>query len=225
MGASPETATEADRRAWRIALLLTGDAGRADAVMVRVLAAQPELEAIPPSRRDRLVLLRARETMAGGARKPPIGLLERVRTAHLQRRGDEEAAAQREGVFSGVANALLQFSLRTPHQRHEALMLHRVEGMDLRETARAMDCSTTAAARHIEAAEQAVAEAMGQDYTRASAMLRAQAREAAPGPSVLRTRRVVLRRRRWRRIAMWITTLALLGAVAWGAWWLLRRSP
>jgi len=225
MGATPETATDAERRAWRIALLLTGDAARADAGMVSVLAAQPDLEAIPPARRDRLVLLRARESLAGGLSKPSIGLLERLRTAHLQRRGDEAAPASRDAVFSAVANALLQFSLRTPHQRHEALMLHRVEGMDLRQTARAMDCSTTAAARHLEAAEQAVAEAMGRDYTRASAMLRAQAREATPGPSVHRTRRVVLRRRRWKRAAMWVTTLALLGAVAWGAWWLLRRSP
>ena len=220
--------TNAERRAWRLALLLTGSPGAAERVILRVLDAQPDLEAVEPSRRDRLVILRAREETASASNPPRPAFAERVRAAHMQRRGVTPTDdADERPPFEGVANALLQLSRRLPRQQHEALMLHRVEGLELRQTARAMDCSTTAAARHLDEAERVIAETMGLDYAEAGAMLHRQARDAPVGEVVLRMRVVIERRRRVRTIVLSLVVLVALAACAVAAWllWPTGASP
>jgi RNA polymerase sigma-70 factor (ECF subfamily) len=209
----------AEARAWRLALLLTGAADAADRIMLRVLDAQPDLDTVEPVRRDRLVILRAREEAYGATNTPRPGFAERVRAAHLERRGVTPAdASDDRRPFEGVANALLQLSMRLPRQQHEALMLHRVEGLELRQTARAMDCSTTAAARHLDEAERVIAESMGRDYASAGQMLRRQAHEAPVGEVVVRMRVVMERRQRVRVAILSAIVVVLLGACAVAAW-------
>ncbi|MFG0274504.1 MAG: hypothetical protein ACF8QF_05555 [Phycisphaerales bacterium] len=225
MAPIPPEPTPAERRAWRLALLLTGDAAGADAVAVRVLEAQPDLDAIEPMRRDRLVVLRAREHATGQLAQPAVGFADRLRAGHLRRRGvDAEAETAPAQAFSGLANALMQFSLRRPRQQHEALMLHRVEGMELRDTARAMDCSTTAAARHLDEAERVIADTMGADYPTAGAALREQSAEATPGDEVVRVRVLMAKMRRIRTVLLAAITLLLIGACAVTVWLLLTRG-
>jgi predicted DNA-binding protein (UPF0251 family) len=211
--------TKAEARAWRLALLLTGSADAADRVMLCVLGAQPDLEALDPSRRDRLVVLRSREEAYRPTNPPRPGFAERVRAAHLERRGvtpTDEADDRRP--FEGVANALLQLSRRLPRQQHEALVLHRVEGLELRQTARAMDCSTTAAARHLDEAERVIAESMGRDYASAGQMLHRQAHEAPVGEVVVRMRVAIERRRRVRTIILGLVVVGLVGACGIAVW-------
>lgn len=221
-GAIPEP-TPAEQRAWRLALLLTGDAASADRIAISVLEAQPDLEALEPMRRDRLVILRAREDASGQLGAPAVGFADRLRAGHLRKRGVEDAS-EPAPAFDGLANALLQLSLRRPRQQHEALMLHRVEGMELRDTARAMDCSTTAAARHIDEAERAIAEAMGADYPGAGAMLREQAANATPGEEVVRVRVMLAKMRRFRTVMLALITLLLIGGCAVAVWLLWPRG-
>lgn len=219
MGAPLPEPTQAERRAWRLALLLTGSPAAADRVVLRVLDAQPDLDALEPIRRDRLVVLRAREEDTRPSNPPRPGFAERVRAAHLQRRGVTPAEeADERHPFDGVANALLQLSRRLPRQQHEAIMLHRVEGFELRDTARAMDCSTTAAARHLDEAERVVAETMGRDYTAAGRMLRRQAIDAPTGEVVVRMRVAIERFKRVRTIILSVIIVLVLAACAIAAW-------
>ena len=50
-----------ERRIWRLAFLLAGDADRAAALIATVLRDQPHPERLEPGRLDRLVILHARE--------------------------------------------------------------------------------------------------------------------------------------------------------------------
>jgi hypothetical protein len=55
-----------ERRAYRLATLLTGDAGRALAVMEQVLATRPDLRTLDGAHLDRLTILACREVDAEG---------------------------------------------------------------------------------------------------------------------------------------------------------------
>ena len=207
---------QAERRAWRLALLLTGRRAAADAVTLAALASQPDLLALPEVRRDRLVLLRARE-WAQGAPMGGRGTLERMRAGHQRERG---VPFEPEAVFQGVANAGIQLALALGRQSLEAWALHRIEGLELREVARSMDCSTQAAARYLDDAETRLSSSMGADYTDAMNAIRAQALSSDPGPMLQRRRTRVLRARMARHIAIAAVLVAGLAVVGL---WLLGR--
>ena len=115
------------RRAYRLATLLTGDPVGAVRVLEAVERSQPDLRAIDSARLDRLTILRSREVTAG-----PLPA--------------EALPADAAGAIAGLAA-----------QPREAWMLIRAYGLPLRETARAMDCSVTATKRHVELADQRMA--------------------------------------------------------------------
>jgi DNA-directed RNA polymerase specialized sigma24 family protein len=118
-------------RVYRLATLLTGKPLEATRVIEEVVRAQPDLAALDDAHLDRLTVLRARELAPG-------------------RLADER-------VPHDVAAALAAL----PAQQREAFVFARVDGKPQREMARAMDCSVTAAARHLEQAEAAMGAAAG----------------------------------------------------------------
>ncbi len=127
-----------ERRVHRLATLLTGDPGRAAAVVDAVLDAQPDPRRLDSARLDRLTILRCREL----ARSNGVG---------------EGATLVAEGVPTRLTEALG----RMPAQQREAWVLTRVYRLPERESARAMDCSVTALRRHVERADGRVATAFG----------------------------------------------------------------
>ncbi len=116
-----------ERRAYRLATLLTGDPSKALGVLEAVERSQPDLRAIADARLDRLTILRSREVTAGPLPAEALG-------------------ADAAGAIAGLAV-----------QPREAWLLIRTYGLPLRETARAMDCSVTATKRHIELADRQMA--------------------------------------------------------------------
>lgn len=122
-----------ERRVYRLALLLTGNARAAWRVIVAVVDAQPDLRKLDGPHMDRLTVLRSREIKPGRLRG--------------------------EGVPLRVAEAMMQLS---PQQR-EAWVFARVYGLPLREMAKSMDCSTTATERHLAAADHAMTTMLGDE--------------------------------------------------------------
>ncbi len=116
-----------ERRAYRLATLLTGDPVGAVGVLEAVERSQPDLRAIASARLDRLTVLRSREVTV---RPLPA----------------ETLPADAAGAIADLAA-----------QPREAWVLIRAYGLPLRETARAMDCSVTATKRHLELADQRMA--------------------------------------------------------------------
>lgn len=230
----------AERRAWRLAVLLTGDADVATRITESALESQPRLGDLPQSRVDRLIILRAREwAQAAGAfhtrpgSRPGSGprrpLLTRLRESHRAARGQRRQNASAEApdqpdersdplqLFAGDA-APLRAALRDlTRQGQEAWILHELDGKDLLETARAMDCSRSAAARHIERARGAITERLGDKRRRATHALRAQAHALDPGVFISRRRAKVRRRRLARAIGLGFGLL-VVGAAIWMIW-------
>jgi DNA-directed RNA polymerase specialized sigma24 family protein len=117
------------------------------------------------------------------------------------------------------------FRLLTPQQR-EAFILTRGERLDLRQLAVAMDCSSSAAANHLLAANQSMQSIAADAFdAQTKAMMNVYASltpaedliiadiSAAAGNAV---------RRRWRRSAGNILKLGLLALAAWTIWQLSR---
>ena len=120
-----------ERRAYRLATLLTGDPVAAVGVVEAMVRAQPDLRVLDTARLDRLTVLRSREITAVALRAPALDV----------------AAA---GALASLAE-----------QPREAWLLARTYGLTPRETARAMDCSVTATARHVERADDVMARVLG----------------------------------------------------------------
>lgn len=107
-----------------------------------------------------------------------------------------------------------------PVQQREAFILHHGERLNPRMLGVAMDCSTSAAATHLDAASLALravsgehADALTAVLTRAYAALRGAHADARPTARV-HVRRA--RRQRWlRRIARILLLTLVLGAIAW----------
>ncbi|MFG0258070.1 MAG: sigma factor-like helix-turn-helix DNA-binding protein [Phycisphaerales bacterium JB043] len=195
--------TQSELIAQRLALLLTGDEARADAVLGVVLASQADLDAIEIARVRRLVILRSREESL--TREPTSRpWFERVRARHLQARGEhrEERSDTRPEVFDGIALVALRACERLDRQQMEAWLLHRVEDLDLRQAARAMDCSTSALQRHLERAEESLTRTLGGEYVEAIDSLRAQSRRERVLASLLWTRERLRRARTLRRVVV-----------------------
>lgn len=120
-----------ERRAYRLATLLTGDPAGAVGVLEAVERSQPDLRAMDSARLDRLTVLRSREVQPG-----PLPA---------------------EALPPAAARAIADLGA----QPREAWLLVRAYGLPLRETAKAMDCSVTATTRHIERADDVLASSLG----------------------------------------------------------------
>ncbi len=120
-----------ERRAYRLATLLTGDPVAAMGVVEAMVRVQRDLRVLDTARLDRLTVLRSREVT-------PRALC---------------AAA----MDADAAGALASLAV----QPREAWLLSRTYGLTRREPARAMDCSVTATARHVERADDVMARMLG----------------------------------------------------------------
>jgi hypothetical protein len=145
------------RRIWRLAFLLTGDADRAASVIGTVLRDQPRPETLEAGRLDRLIILHAREV--------PRGMTPAITMGPDAARG------------MGVLLAL-------PEQPREAWVLTRHDGLDELRVSRAMDCSRTAVARHLQAADEQMGHRLGESLARCVAALRKEADAIDPGPLI-----------------------------------------
>lgn len=123
-----------ERRAYRLATLLTGDPVAAMDVVEAMVRAQPDLRVLDTARLDRLTVLRSREITPGTPGRLPADVL----------------GADAAGALDSLAT-----------QPREAWLLARTYGLSPRETARAMDCSVTATARHVERADDVMARMLG----------------------------------------------------------------
>jgi DNA-directed RNA polymerase specialized sigma24 family protein len=107
-----------------------------------------------------------------------------------------------------------------PYQQREALVLHDCEGLDLRQTAVAMDCSTEAAGNHLTAGREQMRMIAGPDYERLAAALKRTYQGLTP-PEELRipSVRKYIRRYLWpRRIKRLIAVVVIVGVLA-GIYW------
>lgn len=109
-------------------------------------------------------------------------------------------------------------------QQREALILHDCEGLDLRRTAVAMDCSTEAAGNHLEAARRQLMLIAGPDYERLSEALRRTYQGLTPSEELrLPAVRSMVGRHLWpRRIRRAMTVILALGVLASIYWGLSR---
>jgi len=111
-----------------------------------------------------------------------------------------------------------------PFQQREAFLLSYGEKMDLRATAVAMDCSTTAAQTHLSAAEQSLAKLSGDNFEGLRARF-AEAYRASPPPGdlvIAGTSRRHARKRFWLRMLRLIQLLIAAGALVLA--WRIYRS-
>lgn len=161
-----------ERRIWRLAFLLTGNAHAAAELIHGVTRSRPDPATLEPARLDRLIVLRSREHPAGGEPQMP-GAPDDARLA-------------------------LRSALALPPQPLEAWILTRVDELDALHVSRAMDCSRTAAGNHLAAADERMKSRLGPDHDRAVAALRAYADSIDPVPLIAAARRRAAERRRRR---------------------------
>lgn len=183
-----------ERRVYRLATLLSGDPAAATRVISDVLDAQPDLARLDSTHADRLTILRTRELLASMPKSTAAIIVD-------------------DALPHDIARALAHLE---PQQR-EAWVLMRVYRMTDRETARTMDCSATATARHVELAESALREARGRERAEAAAEA---VRTYAMSIDVPPFHRRRIRRRRQMRLLAW---LAIPVAIAVLALWLWQR--
>lgn len=180
-----------ERRVWRLAWLLTG--GREDLcarLVAECLDAQPDLRRLDPAHLDRLVVLAARRRIRG---------------------------VPRPAEPSSPGRRLLAAAAGLPPQLREAWVFARLDGLGPMEMARAMDCSKTAALRHLERADSELSGRFGADLPAMLDGLRAEADLAAPGKALTAFRSQRRRRRRIRAALVGFAAAAagLAGLLAW----------
>ena len=179
-------------RVYRLATLLTGDPVKATRVIEAVVDAQPDVRRLDSAHLDRLTVLRSREIEPAEIADPALG--------------------------PAAAGALA----RLPDQAREAWVLTHAYQLGLRETSRAMDCSTTATRRHLEHAEQSLAAALGNAVEIARKRLGAYSMSLSI-PDFFRARR--RRRHQARRLLLALCLLALIAAILWVAGQVAGQSP
>lgn len=215
-----------ERRVWRLAYLLTGaDESAAAALVARVVDAQPDLEGVDTGRLDRLVVLSAREWAASpsgrkrahGRLAPPTAVsTSPTRPPASAAAGPALPASARDQrlPLHGIAAQALQAAVRLPRQSLEAWILGRIDELDGVGVARAMDCSRTAAQRHLELADRAMSETLGDGLGPAITALRSAVDTLDPGAAVHAYRVVRRRERRIRRaIIAGAAVMAVLAAI------------
>lgn len=171
-------------RVWRLAWLLSG--GREELcarVAAACLDARPDLEQLDPAHLNRLVVLAARR---------------RVR------------AAPAVAPDAPDAIRLLAAVCSMNRQRTEAWIFSHIDGLGPMEMARAMDCSKTAALRHLERAEAELAQRFGPALPAMLESLRAAADRVAPSAAHAAFR---AERRRRRRVKLALIAFAALALV------------
>ena len=109
-----------------------------------------------------------------------------------------------------------------PRQQTEAFLLHHGERLNERLLGVAMDCSTHAAATHLNAATDAMRRIGGDQFTGLTAAVERAYLALTPGDAAVTTsvgRQVksALWRRRVRRLVRRVILLLVLGAIAYGA--------
>jgi Sigma-70, region 4 len=176
-----------ERRVYRLATLLAGNPIAASRVIEAVVDAQPDLANLDSAHMDRLTVLRSREI------KPATLVSELVPIS----------------LAEGIASL-------SPQQR-EAWILARVYRVSEREMSRAMDCSVTAAARHLEQADAAVTKQLGPIAPAAASTLLAYSMTL----DVPKFYRVQQQRQRNFRFAIMVIAagLAALVLAAIAMWW------
>jgi DNA-directed RNA polymerase specialized sigma24 family protein len=110
-----------------------------------------------------------------------------------------------------------------PRQQQEAFLLQYGVRFNLRDAARAMECSTEAAANHLAGAVEGMKLVAAEGFERLSARVGAAYARLTPGEELVipnvagMVRRYVWPRRVW-RILVRVLTLVVLVAMIWGAW-------
>ena len=117
---------------------------------------------------------------------------------------------------------------KLPDQQQEAFLLHFGEHFTLRDSARAMDCSTHAATTHLQAAEEHLRLIAGGEFEPLAARFAHAYAHLAPDERlVVPTVSQLVRRHLWpRRVlrVIWrVILLTLLAALAYAAWWIYRH--
>jgi hypothetical protein len=115
-----------------------------------------------------------------------------------------------------------------PFQQREAFILHHGGRFDHRRLATAMDCSTEAAANHLQAAELSLRQMAGGRYDALLSQMRAAYEMLLPDehlylPAVTGRVRRYLRLRRLLRLTGWLIFLAALTTAGFAAWWVYQR--
>ena len=174
-----------ERRIWRLAYLLTGNAPGAARLADRVLRDQPRIERLEPARLDRTVIQHARD-------------LPRTTSEAIP----DLPAPQ------GEAAEALRAVLSLPEQPREAWVLARVDELEDLHVSRAMDCSKTASRNHLNAADAQMASRFAGDALRPARALRAFADSLDPG-RIIRAHRQERRTRAVRRAAV-VASVALV---------------
>jgi hypothetical protein len=192
MSASRERLAALERRIWRLAHLLTGDAGAASALVDRVLDAQPDPGALEAYKLDRLIIQQARG-MAGMS-------------------GPREPAPLPPGE-NDVAHRTLATALTMPRQALESWVLARIDLLDELHCARAMDCSKTALKNHLGAADEQMRARLGGKATEAIDALRSYADALDPGP-IIAAHRFQRKKERNRRRLIIAGVATILGLAA-----------
>lgn len=196
-----------ERRVWRLAHLLASPDQAIPLVRRVVWRRGGDLDQLDPAHLDRLVILTARDL-------PPDG---RVAWASTLARG--EGQRTRHGheympVPPAPAADLLRHLHAMPRQPMEAWVLSRLDGLDLMAASRAMDCSKTATARHLDAADEHLRQRYASEtdnpkgcgtdrLTAATAALRNWLDALDPAPALARAHKADrIQRRTWLAIVL-----------------------
>lgn len=185
-----------ERRTWRLALLLTGDAWGASRTLDGVARAVGDLSKIDAVRLDRMIVTQARDVASMPASKRGLT--------------DDEPLPP-EGPVAETFKILRQMK----PQPREAWVLSLVDELDEIHVARAMDASKTASGHHLGAAEALLTERLGGDGTQGIEGLRTWTDEIDPEPWLTMHRERVQRRRKikWMLIGVAVIVLVVIGLV------------
>lgn len=178
-----------ERRAWRLALLLTGDSAVAATIALDA-GRHKDLASLPADRLDRLVIQHAREMPAKKRGPWPTSL----------------------PTPDSQTTAALAFLGSLPTQPRDAFILQRIDELDDLHAARAMDCSKTALANHLAAADEAFVTEFGDETQSHIRSMRTYADSLNPDPAISATREHQRRRRKQRRVL--IAILLSVGCLA-----------
>lgn len=196
MAQEPDLRRALEARVWRLAFLLSADPAAADRLAEAILRTERDLRRVPPERLDRLIILRARELGAARSREAPL--------------------SGGPPIMSDFAARAHRAVLNLAPQPREAWVLARIDSLGEIATARAMDCSRTAAARFLSQADDHLRSELGAGFEQAVGELRAAADALDPAPRVFAVRQALSRRRAMKLAIIGIALAILLlgGALA-----------
>jgi len=135
---------------------------------------------------------------------------------------ERDCLAQRAESPATEYLAFLRVLRHLPQQQREAVVLSRGEKLDIRQIAIAMDCSTTAVANHLIAANKTLSSLTGDSFApQAETFSRVYACLTPPEPLIVGDIGAVCRRlmrRRLLKMAVRLSGVAVLAAMAWMIW-------